>query len=187
MQIRFHFNVDKALDAMAYFLDKLGTTDKAKLTKLVFLADREHFIRHGVPVTGDCQCAMKYGPVPSSTLDVLNGEYPGASSVFDWIHVNDFRVELRSCPPPMLSETEIASIKNVIAEHGHKGTWDLVRETHRLPEYVESFVEGTSKPIPYERIAKFSGDESRFRLDRAVISAETAAHMTCPFSPDPDL
>jgi len=189
MQIVFRFNLQKALQVLCYLLEKLGPTDKVKLIKLVYLADRTHFIEHGTSITGDRQCAMKWGPVPSCTLDALNGEVRGADAeLFAFIHINDNRVEQRRSPgQALLSGAERDTLDRIIREHGAKQTWSLVEETHRLPEYVESYVEGTSTTIPYERIAKFSGSEARFRNDRAVISLETAAQMTCPFPPDSDL
>jgi hypothetical protein len=153
--------------------------------ELLYLADRHHFIEHGVPITGDRLCAMPYGPVPSASLDAINGFWSSGEQVFRYIHVNDRRAELRQSPgTAALSKSEIASVDAVVREQGPKATWQLVRETHRLPEYVESYVEGSARTIPYERIAKFSGRDERFRLDRPVVCAEAAALMPCPFPPD---
>jgi uncharacterized phage-associated protein len=186
--IAFSFNLDKAIETLAYLLKRLGKTDKAKLMKLVYLADRAHFIRHGYPITGDRQFAMPLGPVPSSTLDMINGNMMSAHGrVFRHVHVDDSQVELRQEPAWTLDASERRVLDEVLAQHGKKPTWTLVRETHRLPEYTESYVEGTSKPIPYERIAKHSGNEERFRHGRPVISAETAARINCPFPSDSDL
>jgi hypothetical protein len=63
-------------------------------------------------------------------------------------------------------------------------TWDLAQETREYPEYKETYVEGTSTPIPFELILKHSGDESKFHLGRPVITPEMAAHMICPFPND---
>jgi uncharacterized phage-associated protein len=187
--IRFRFNIERAIETLAYLLKRLGKTDKAKLMKLVYLADRAHFIRHGYPITGDSQFAMPLGPVPSGTLDLINGNLPAAHGrVFRHIHVDDSQVELRQEPSSkLLGAEEHRVLDEVIATYGKKSTWALVRETHALPEYAETYVEGTSKPIPYERIAKHSGNDARFRMNRPVISAETAARVECPFPPDSDL
>lgn len=189
MQIRFRFNLDKAVQAMAYILHSLGTTDKVKLTRLLYLADRQHFISAGYPITGDDQYAMPKGPVPSATLDALDGDYPGAKAkLFPFIHVDDYRLSVKASPGTgLLSDSERATLDAIIQEHGQKNTWALVRETHRLPEYESTYVEGTSTRIPYERIASVSGDPARFRMNRTVISHEAAAHMDCPFPPGNDL
>ena len=188
VEIRFNFDLQKAMQAVCYLLDRLGPTDKVKLMKLLYLVDRQHFIQTGTPITGDQLVAMPWGPVPSSTLNAINGETWGASEVFRLIHVNDNKVELRQSPGVnKLAEDELKTLNSVIAQFGDQSTWKLVRETHRLPEYAECYVEGTSRAIPYERIAKFSGSEARFRLGRAVVTPETAALLKCPFEPDADL
>jgi hypothetical protein len=157
--------------------------------KLVYLADREHFIRHGVAITGDRQCAMPYGPVPSHTLDLLNGDaWEDGDYVYQYLHLEDRRVRLRLFPETNeLTEMEIQTLDHVIQRNGATETWKLVKQTHRLPEYEEAYVEGTSRPIPYERIAKFSGNPDRFRHNRPVVSQATADRMINPFPPDLDL
>ena len=189
MTLRFAFNLDKSIQVIGYLLSRLGTTDKVKLMKLVYLADREHFIRHGYPITGDAPYAMPHGPVPSATLDAVDGQTPGAQErVFRYIHVDDFRVSVRSSPgTSVLAADECATLDDVITRHGPTNTWALVNQTHQLPEYVAAYIEGTSRPITYEAIARASGDERRYRNDRTVISPEGAAHMLCPFPSGSDL
>lgn len=183
MRIAFHFDLDKAIQALAYLVDALGEVDKVALTKLVYLADREHFLEHGYPITGDRPCAMKWGPVPSATLSALNGEaFPEPDAAFRYLHIDDNKVMLRHRPGDgLLSDAEKRTLDAVARRHGGKRTWDLVRETHELPEYKEAYVEDTSRPIPYELILKHAGDDRHFRHGRPVISDATAAHMPCPF------
>jgi hypothetical protein len=189
VQIKYSYNVDRAVQVMAYIVERLGATDKVKLMKLVYLADRDHFIQTGVSITRDRQCAMQHGPVPSNTLNVINGDIlVPAERVFDFLHLNDNRVELRRSPGVgLLSPSERQVLDQIIRMHGSKPTWGLVRETHELPEYNACFVEGTSRPIPYEHIAKVSGSAERFRLNRPVITQEMAAEMAPPLSSGADL
>ena len=189
MQIQFKFQPEKAVAVMGYILARLGPTDRVKLMKIIYLADREHFIRTGIPITGDRQCAMDYGPVPSQCLNLLGDASPlPRDYVFRYLHLN-FRVELREPPAfDLLSDSERAVLDDVTTRNGPTDVWKLVRETHKLPEFAESFVEGTSRPIPYERIAAHSNNENRFRHGRMVISAEAGARIDCPLPPaDPDL
>jgi uncharacterized phage-associated protein len=189
MSIRFQFNLGRAVQAMAYLLERIGATDKVKLMKLMYLADRAHYIDFGYPITGDRLVAMPLGPVPSTTLNALNGEIAGSQDrVFPFLHLDDVRVSLRKSPgTDQLGDSERAALDRVVQEHGAKDTWRLVRETHKLPEYVECYVEGTSRPIAYERIARVSGSDARYRKNRPVISREGAARMACPFPAGDDL
>ncbi|MGH7214291.1 MAG: Panacea domain-containing protein [Tepidisphaeraceae bacterium] len=182
MVIRFQFQPEKAMQAIAYLLHRLGAVEKVKLTKLLYYADREHFIRFGFPITGDRQKALPLGPVPSTCLDLLNGDpLLPSDRVFDYIHLDDYRVSLRKSPgEQLLSDDDRRTLDDVIRRHGGKEQWTLVRESHSLPEYREIYVEGTARPIPYEVIAKHSGNDARFRKGRPVISTAATAQMSCP-------
>lgn len=183
MRITFEFDLQKAVQAIAYIVKLLGAADKVKLTKLLYIADREHFLRHGYPITGDAPFAMRWGPVPSACLDALNGQsWPRADAAFEFLHVDDNRVTVRRDPGvDRLAAGEREVLDEVVRAHGAKDNWSLVGETHRYPEYREAYVEGTSRPIPYELILKHSGDARHYRHDRPVIAEATVQHMVCPF------
>lgn len=190
MTIEFEYDIEKAIHAMAYLVDRLGQVEKVKLMKLLYLADRDHFVEHGVPITRDTLYALPFGPVPSRTLDVLNGQYlEHHNRVFEYLHVDDNNVSCRAKPGvDALTDTEKKVLDRVIAEFGATSRWRLVRQTHELPEYKEVFREGTSTRIPYEIILKHHGGERRYRHGRPVISPKMAAHIVCPFpQSEPDL
>ena len=190
MNIQFQFDVNKAVQVMAYLVDQIGTMDKIKLIKLLYITDRKHFLVNGFPLTGDSQYAMPYGPVPSECLNELNG-MRGRSrhSVYEYLHVENNEVSLTRSPQPCnLSDSEKATLLSVINAHGSKPTWQLVRETHAFPEYIEVNQKNTATPITYELILKHHGDETQFRHNRPVISPEMAAHAISPYpSSDADL
>ncbi len=189
MRITFQFNPEKAIQAITYVLEHMGQpVDKVKLTKLLYLADRQSFIAHGVSITGDRLVAMQYGPVPSGCLDLLNG-MPNINPdlIYRHLHIEDNQVILREiAPPTLLTESDICVLDEVIRQFGSIPKWTLVRQTHSLPEYQANYVEDTSTTIPFEGIAQASGDERRFRLGRPVISVQTASAMPCPFNPGSD-
>jgi|HubBroStandDraft_1064217.scaffolds.fasta_scaffold306041_2 uncharacterized phage-associated protein len=179
MSLTYQFNLEKAVQAMAFFVERLREVEKIKLVKLVFLSDRQHFIHTGAPITGDRQVAMPYGPVPSATLDAINGCLPSCEdAVFRYINVKNNKITLKKSPGrDALSPQEVATLEKVLKTHGATEAWALARETERLQEYVTAFVEGTSTTIPYESIAKTSGDPRRYRHNRAVIPGSALASM----------
>jgi uncharacterized phage-associated protein len=190
MRISFQFDLGKAVQAMAYLVRELTRVDKAKLMKLMYVADRDHFIEHGYPITGDEQVAMKYGPLPSACLDALDGNPRDAKArVFAYLQIEDTTVSLRKDPgDDRLAESEKAMLQRVAGQHRDKSTWALGRETHAYPEYQHTYREGTSTPIPWEVILRHYGGAAAFSKGRPVVSPEMAAHMTSPFSqPEPDL
>src|SRR5207237_2158416 len=95
----FQFKEDKAISAIV-FVAAHGISDltKGKLAKLLFLADKQHLVRHGRPITGDWYAALPHGPIPSNIdnlLDALeagNAKYPGVSTLSECVHV-DSRIE----------------------------------------------------------------------------------------------
>jgi len=190
MQIRFQFRPELAVQAAAFFLRKLaGRTDKIKLMKLMYLADRDHFLHHGHPITGDAQYALPHGPVPTCTLNLLSGTWDDPDCAGDYIGCESRSFTIVKDPgDSLLMPTHLAILEEVFRVHGSKNTWKLREETHRLPEYQECEVSGSSAAIPYEVILKHYGGERGFRLGRPVISPEIARHMECPFeSPETDL
>lgn len=191
MKIEYNFDLDKAIAAMAYLVDRLGPLDKVKLFKLLYISDRNHFVQHGRPITGDKQYALPLGPVPSNSLNAVNGllAHPEADKVFQFLHVDNVKVLLEQKPRiDVLCLTEIGSLDKAIKDYGHMGTFELADYTHFFPEYAEVYVPGTSRSIPYELILKHHGTNKQFRYDRPVITQEIAQWALCPFvGSEPDL
>ncbi len=189
MVIRYEFNLDKAIAAMVYLVHRAGSIGKVKLMKLLYLADRDHFLRHGAPITGDDQYAMPHGPVPSASLNALNGDVRGAERVFKFLHVDDYTVMAKAPLSSIdLTDDETATLDEVFDQYGAITTWALVDLTHELPEYVDVSVPGSSTPIPYELILKHHGSDQQYSKNRAVISPRMAAYLTSPFDQsEPDL
>jgi uncharacterized phage-associated protein len=191
MLIRFKYDIPKAIQAMAVLLRCADgkSIDKAKLMKLIYLADRAMFIQRGIPITGDQPFAMKLGPVPSKTMDLVEGDlHPIYQGIYKNLRLNNYTVSLVDDPGQnLLSDDELTALRTMWYEHGHKDTIPLCYETHHLPEWKERFKDGTSTPIPYEEIARHSGNPERYRLGRVVISPEMAEIMPSPLIPETNL
>lgn len=192
MAIQFEFDINKASAVMVHILTKLGEVDKAKLIKLLYIADRDCFISLGYPITGDQQYAMKFGPVPSACLDSLNGIIQEYNIVFNYLHVSDNKVMLKNNVPsdiPQLTKDELNILDGVIEKYGDISTSKLIGITHSFPEWRDTFAENTSTLIPYELILKHYGKSpEQYRYNRPVISPETSSRMLSPFArPEPEL
>jgi len=181
--IEYSFDASKAKAAMAYVISRLGSLDKIKLIKIIYLADRAMFLKHGRPITGDRQVAMPYGPVPSRCLDLVNGNFLNEQS-FDVLHVDDNKVlptDATKSEAEKLDEKERTALDEVMVEHGDTPVWTLVDFVDNLPEYKRTYNNGTSTTIPYELLLELYGNQDQFRDGRAVISPAIAANMNCPF------
>lgn len=71
------FKEQKALASILYVAHELidktpeKRADLYKLQKVLYFADRNHMAKYGRPISGDFYVAMKDGPVPSRTYDML--------------------------------------------------------------------------------------------------------------------
>jgi len=71
------FKEEKSLAAVLYIAHELiekspeHRADLYKLLKILYFADKKHLAKYGRSITGDFYVAMKDGPVPSRTYDML--------------------------------------------------------------------------------------------------------------------
>lgn len=185
--IRFQFDTEKSIQAIAYLLNALGgREDKRKLMKLLYRAERDHFLQFGRPITGDRLCALPLGPVPSGAMDLINGNYEPQVPTYVHFQVNNNTVVLTENPgDARLDDSDKDILRQIVEEHGDKHADEVQREAHDLPEYRETYPHDswTSEPISYELIlSHYHGDDaSKFRHGRPVISPTMASEMVCPF------
>ena len=68
-------NYQKTIEAILYIIDQLsGSVNKYNLMKILFSSDKFHLNNHAKPVTGDIYIRMKYGTVPSSVYNMIEGK-----------------------------------------------------------------------------------------------------------------
>ena len=71
--MRYSFREEKATQAAALLLGcGGGHMNFMKLVKLIYLADREALIKLGRHITLDQLCSLRYGPIVSNTLNLIN-------------------------------------------------------------------------------------------------------------------
>jgi uncharacterized phage-associated protein len=69
-----NFNIDKAIAAASYLLERQGGKDSMFiLLKKLYYADRTALIRWGAPITGDKLASLEKGPVVSGIYNLLKG------------------------------------------------------------------------------------------------------------------
>lgn len=131
-----------------------------KLIKLLYLLDREAFVRLGRPVTHDSYSSMPHGPVPSFTLDRINEPEESIGSYWDTYIAPKANNEVslrdrRGAPSDQLSPAEEALIDEVFAKFGRMTRWQLRDYTHTLPEWEDPH--GSSRPIDPATFLKQAG------------------------------
>lgn len=170
LELRFAFRLDKVVNVLAYFA-RAGVSDltKLKAAKLLYLADRYHFIEFGRPISGDRYIAMDLGPVPENTYqlttrlidpdEVVDTAARDAQHVLQvyrgFLHRYRYPV-LRARRQPDLSvfsDSEIGALERTVREFGKASARDLVNLTHQHEAYKRADAgraAGSSVPLPYE-------------------------------------
>lgn len=161
--IRFKFNALKTVQVAAMFLDLHGGKMKyLGLLKLLYLADRIALKRLERPLSGDKYFSMDFGPVLSTTYDLIKNR-PILEAIDIWKkHIStrdessNYVVELLTKPgDDELSEEEEEIIREVYRKCGNRDRFELAELTHYLPEWQDPH--GSAIPIDIGDILKYLG------------------------------
>ena len=174
MSLRLRFNERKATQAAAHLLRlRGGRMSYMKLIKLLYLADREALLRWGRPISTDRYVSMDKGPVLSRVLDLASdGDDPENPSIWasSISEPSNHEVQLKGdAGNDELSDAEAALLDEIFQQHGHMNRWQLVRLTHKLPEWKDP--QGSAIPINYRDILKAGG---KSELEIAAVEDELA-------------
>lgn len=163
------FNKRKAAQVAAFFAKQEGNDiNVLKLTKLIYLADREHMEKFDYPITGDELVSMPHGPVNSLTSDLINGCQSNRNGWDEFIADRaGYNVGLAKAITlddlDELSDAEIATLQEVWAKFGHMSKYEIRDWTHdNCLEWEDP--NGSSNPIPYERVFKCLGKKHASEL-----------------------
>lgn len=119
-----------------------------EIVKSIFLADTSHLNEFGRPVTFDNYSALKFGPVPETTYNMLKGDFAWAAvgltgapwerrllggSVYNYVDA------VRDADTKVLSRSDVAALRRgleYVRANGFGGTRD---ETHKHPAYKQAW------------------------------------------------
>lgn len=155
--VTFSWDWRKAVAAITYLAsrhDEVTDFDKYKAAKLLFLADKYELVRNAAPILGDEYRALKLGPVPQRTLDLLHAlvgdsdDYrgPGLSDLQSVVRLDTtHRYPRIVATGPIfidhLSASERAALDHVIRMHGRKTFDELKALTHSMEAYRRAWVD----------------------------------------------
>lgn len=119
-------------------LPEIGQPTLHSVSKVLYQADRLHVMRYGRPVTGDHYVAMRHGPVPSGTYDVLKalrGDHvpiqlpEGIENAL--VVANGYSIGARrSANLDYLSVSDQECLAEAATHHGHKSFGQLTNDSH---------------------------------------------------------
>jgi uncharacterized phage-associated protein len=134
------FNIEKIVQIFYYIQKNSGAVSKLELIKFLFFADRIHIRKHFSFISLDNYVALKYGPVASGSLNVLNKEIDYLSnfsenelSYLDNVQqTGQHEWKIKEMPNDLLSKNETYSIdKSIELFSGKK----LIEISHDYPEW----------------------------------------------------
>lgn len=162
--VEFEFDMEKAVEVILYIANRIQRPTIRDVLKLVYLADKTSLESYGRFITGDRYVAMRQGPVPSKTYDLVKEARDSGSFGFVVEGKYDLR-PLRDADMDELSESDITCLEQVINAFGHLPSWALRDETHDDAwEAVWQQATAGSVPIPVEKIVELF-EESEELLD----------------------
>lgn len=169
--MHFRFKLRKTLQAVAVLLrnEPSQRTNYMRLLKLLYIADRECLKESGRSITGDGFVAMKRGPVPSQSYDLIRGRHLQSPEWSASVRKNGYNIELARDPGlAELSRFEIDILQRVSERHAGNDEWEMVEITHGFEEWRKNDPGDSSRPIPLEDILEAVGrsaDEASIAQD----------------------
>lgn len=137
------FNYKKSVQALNCFAvnSKEGILNNMKAIKLVWLSDRLHLRTYGRTITGDVYFAMPYGPVASTTLDLI-ADNPYLSEVETHYKIQFLAAvgeyHFKSIAEPNLkvfSQTDRDTLDKIYKSYSHLNEFELSNLSHSFPEW----------------------------------------------------
>lgn len=137
------FNYKKAVQALNILAEKSGgSINKMKAIKLVWFADRFHLRKYGRTITGDVYFALPFGPVPSTTRDILEtnsfslteSETTYSQEFLKVIDKYNYQTQ-KSANLKVFSKTDIESIEKAFEHYGQFNQFELSEISHEFPEW----------------------------------------------------
>lgn len=156
MPFRLKPNKRKILESILFLIEEAGRRNtyvtQYEIVKSIFLADISHLEECGRPVTFDNYVAMKFGPVPSESFDMLKPEYRPNPLLSDtwplWTREpspddgpNAFKyiAPKRPANRRSLSETDITALSRALEKVKSLGFGALKNLTHKHRAYIDAW------------------------------------------------
>lgn len=147
-----NFSVKRALQALYYLQENAHTNNRMKLIKLFYFADRYHLRHYCAPFSYDTYRALKLGPVPQNTMDMLrlNDFFLKKISQEDRILIehsvkmNAERNEISRQETDELSKSAIESLDFAIKTFSEFDQFSLSDISHDYPEWKNAYKKNES-------------------------------------------
>ena len=123
MNYPFTFDLEKGIEIIVYLSGKLAKPTFYNISKILYLANKEHLEKYGRLICGDSYLAMKYGPVPSNIYDLLKAakeKQEIAPTKASFTVLQEWQVKsLRSPNLDAFSDSDLECLNNALQKYGN--------------------------------------------------------------------
>lgn len=133
----FKFDPEKAVEVVLYIASRAPIRDIYHVLKLLYFADKAHLERYGRFICGDSYVAMKSGPVPSGTYDIIKDIRGDGIHSFAEHARHAFTLQdehevspLRDADTAFFSESDIECLDESIGKYGSLSGTELKNLSH---------------------------------------------------------
>ncbi len=152
MPLDYKPKFEKILELLLYLAHVRPNADKYQAVKFFYLADREHIIKFGRPLTQERYFALPYGPVASTAMDIIERDrYVMKELGIDSLPfvvedlqpagkpITYIREPLRPVNMDLFSRSDLAVFDDVIKNYGEFSFDELFRLTHEHRAYKRAW------------------------------------------------
>jgi uncharacterized phage-associated protein len=168
----FRFDPEKAVQAVAFLLrrERGHRMNYMRLLKVLYIAEREVLAECGKPLTGSRVIAMQRGPVLEDILSLIRGQHGAVSHWSPFVQVDRYNLEMIADPGVgLLSRFVSRKLEEVATRYENYDEWQMVEETHKLPEWKRNDPGESSQEIPLVHILEAVGRDAD--LDKILSGA----------------
>ncbi len=134
MENPFRFDPEKALETILFIAAKVP--DTYHIGKIIYFADLQHLENYGRFISGDYYCALKDGPVPSGTYDIIKDVREDRRPRYELSAHESFSVDGYDVKPKRLanfdlfSKSDISCLETAIEKYGSLSFGKLKQISH---------------------------------------------------------
>ncbi|OQY50618.1 MAG: hypothetical protein DRR08_16485 [Candidatus Parabeggiatoa sp. nov. 2] len=162
-RIEFQFNAQKALEVILWLATKKPNIGYHALLKTLFFAEEYHLNHYGRTIVGDVYLAMDYGPVASTTYDLLKQEALAVELLDEDLPFENVHKKITPLRKPdlrKLSPSDIEALEYAVSQYGHYDFKRLTDITHQHPAWKKAREHDEHNPrMDYKDFLKESDDE----------------------------
>ena len=122
--LKRQFDPEKAVESLLYVASHASIPDIYHILKIIYFADKDHLEKYGRFIYNDTYVALRHGPVPSTTYDII--KYVRGDGYFVYDHAfksfevqpNDNIMPFRDAILDIMSDSEIECLDKAIKKYG---------------------------------------------------------------------